>query len=442
LEGGVLLSVWQIPEANPQVRSSDEPQQPSARSGYGRRRNQYNDPRNPLIKFYNLETGVLDQCHIARAYGNQDMYRDLNASDANHIEKQLGILEQDASRVVRHIKEAQTSGATGVDLTRIQLNNLRKFLFVMKYRNNLFWKKYNRTMKEYTSVDKSEVQAFMKRHGFTKPAEVWLHNLKFILDTHIDVREEWKQVVLQNVFSHDAQWYILHMTGAYLCFCQPIHPDDEFIIAENSFGIHEGPTIPGGSYTEYHRVAPLAPQLLLVLRSNLFRDGNEQLLRAYRARPEVSDSPSMFEALQLHPATPTYGVQDMESFEARDDHVFSFKIQKISTDYTNIFNAVMLEEARESITWFSDKAMQKALKAYLANPKFLPDATTFMENKRLAKVRLLGILDGLAPEQFPLSPEGVVEKVEDELSNKPELEVYFKLGRARYTHSSSSAYVL
>ncbi|KAF8537882.1 hypothetical protein BDD12DRAFT_844970 [Trichophaea hybrida] len=424
--------------------SSAKPQQTSSRSGNSQGRDDYDDPKNPLIKFYNLETGVLEQARVARAYGHQDMYRDLNASDVNHIENKLSVLENDAARVVKRIKDVQKSGAATVDLTRIQLNDLRKFLFVMKYRNNKFWKKYScTTMDEYTEVDKTHVQAFMKLRGFTKPAEVWLHTMKVILDTPVDSRGVWQQSVRENGFLHDAMWYIYHMTESYLSFCQPTNPGDEFIITENGFGVNEGPTmytygidprtnlptVNSGSYTEYHKFAPLSPKLLLVLRSNFLRKGNEALLRAMRARPEVSDTPSLFENLQLDAAIPSYDARGyVMGFEMKDDHVFSFTIQKISTSYTDLFNAVMLEEARASITWSSDRAMQNTLKAYLTNPKFPPDPAFFLELKREAKQRLLGILDGSAPKVSPLLQGNLVERVESNIAQKPELEVYFLLG--------------
>jgi hypothetical protein len=380
------------------------------------------------------------------------MYRDLNASYANHIEDKLGVLENKASQVVRRIKDAQKSGTATVDLTRIQLNDLRKFLFIMKYRNNKFWKKYSCTMNEYSEVDKVYVQAFMRLRGFTKPAEVWLHTLKVILDTPIDERGKWQSAVCKNGFSHDAMWFVYHMTESYLSFCQPSHPDDEFIITENGFGINEGPTMynygmdpqtglptaKSGSYTEYHKLAPLSPKLLLVLRSNCLRKGNEAMLRAMRARPEVPDSPSLFENLQLDPATPSYDMQELINLGMKDNHTFSFKIQKISTEYTDLFNTVMLEEARASITWSSDIAMRKTLKAYLENPKFKPHPGLVLELKCEAKLRLLGILDGTAPKVSPLLQGNFIERIENEISQKPELEVYFLLGKHTLNVPSNS----
>ncbi|KAI5843704.1 hypothetical protein BZA05DRAFT_410398 [Tricharina praecox] len=420
------------------------------------------DPRNPLIKFFNLNTGEIEHNRVGRAYGHQDMYRDVTASDANHIEKQLSVLEQIASRAINRIKDSQKMGASSVNLTRTELNTIRKFLFVMKYRNNRFWRKYNcGSMAAYDEVDKAEVQKFMRRRGFKNPGEVWLCTIKAILDTQIDPEGKWKTTVLENAFEHDALWFIFNMTESYLNFCTPDNPEqDEFIVTENGFGIHEGPSMhsvsidPGtgskkvqsGTYTEYHKLAPLSPKLLLVLRSNYLRPGSEEALRVIRARPNVPNTPSLFEDLQLAPATASYGSFIGPNEELSDDHVFTFSIQKISRKWVNDFNAIALEEARASISWKSDMAMQRTLRAYLEHPKFPPMAAMMAELKRDAKVRLLTLLGGdttsvlkpmvltgdlteeMAEKLRRKMEKGMPEDMKREMQNNVKLAPYYKLG--------------
>jgi len=78
-------------------------------------------------------------------------------------------------RVFNRTKDAQKLGAASVDLTRTELNTIRKFLFVMKYRKQGFWQKYNRpSLAEYVGVDRPDVTSFMRRRGFKKPVEMWL----------------------------------------------------------------------------------------------------------------------------------------------------------------------------------------------------------------------------------------------------------------------------
>ena len=416
-------------------------------------RDRKEDPRNPLIKYFNLKSGTIQHNRVARAYGNQDMYRDATASDANHIEKQLSVLEQVASRVFNRTKAAQKLGAASVDVTRTELNTIRKFLFVMKYRNQRFWQKYNRpSIAEYIEVDKSYVANFMRQRGFKKPAEVWLCTIKAILDTRIDPQGKWKETVLEKAFEHDALWFIMNMTESYLNFCTPQDPEhDEFIITENGFGIHEGPTavnpttdpITGaelaetGKYTEYHKIAPLSPRLLVVLRSNFLRPGQEQMLRALRATPDIPDTPSLFEDLRLEAAKPSYGILS-DHGELSDDHVFTFKIQKLSRKWVDLFNTVALAEARKSITWKSDAAMQRTMRAYLEHPAFRPVQGLDMGEKRELKEKLFTLLGGDAttiPKVFTMTDE-----MKRELKKNPKLAPYFKLGKTTPLYQRLRAY--
>ncbi|CCX29845.1 Similar to hypothetical protein [Tuber melanosporum Mel28]; acc. no. XP_002837738 [Pyronema omphalodes CBS 100304] len=365
-----------------------------------------NDPKNPPIKYYDLSTLAIESRRVARAYGIQDMYRDMNAEDVNHIENKLAMLEQSASQVVRLIKDFQKNRPSPtINLTRMQLYDVRKFLFIMKYRTPLFWKKYSGTLSEYNKVDKKEITAYMRKHNMTKPSEVWLRTLKVLLDTKVDAAGEWEKTVVRDAFKHDALWYIINMNFFYLAFCEPADEADEFVITDNGFGIHEGPTytnvdkstgIEGiSSYTEYHKLAPLSPKLMLVLRSNYLRKGCEADLRKFRMRPEVGKSKSLFENLPIEAATPSYASDTalVEKFEAKDEHTFAFKIQSIPRQYVDLFNGLLLHEARGSITWRADSAMQRTLDIFLKGPKFpITGTNDFVEMKRDAKIHLMGLL--------------------------------------------------
>ncbi|KAI5818950.1 hypothetical protein BZA77DRAFT_242319, partial [Pyronema omphalodes] len=349
------------------------PRQAKRKPKHKRKYDPESDPKNPLIKCYDLDTMAIEERRVARVYGIQDMYRDVSAADMNHIENALATLEQSASQVVRLIKEYQNNRPTAtLTLTRIQLRQLRKFLFVMKYRTGGFWRKYSHTLEEYdTAVDKARVAKFMRKKKLTRPIDVWLRTMKVILDTKIDAVGSWRRTVMQEAFEDDALWYIMHMSESYLAFCEPENAEDEFIITENGFGIYEGPTsskideATGAEndswYTEYHKLAPLSPKLLLVLRSNYLRKGNEEALRKNRMRPEVTNAKSLFEDLPLEPATPSYGMAFARQFVEKDEHTFAFKIHKVSREYLDLFNGILLQEARELITWRTDTAMKRTL---------------------------------------------------------------------------------
>ncbi|KAI5796703.1 hypothetical protein FPQ18DRAFT_386277 [Pyronema domesticum] len=428
-----------------------KPKREKLRSGLGPE----NDPKNPLIKHYDMSKMVIEEQRIARVYGVQDLYRDLSAKDSNmnHIESKLGTLEQYASDVVRRIREYQKSRPyrnSVITLTRIELNYLRKFLFIMKYRHSLYWRKYAQEVTAYKEIDKPQIIAYMQRNNMSQLSEVWLRTMQVILDTEIDPEGSWQRTLMRDAFVLDAVAYIYHMTQFYLTLCEPSNADDEFVITDNGFGIHEGPTFitrniqtgeeEAGSYTEYHLLAPLSPRLMLVLRSHLLLKGNERKLREHRMRPDVTNQKSLFEDLELEPAVPSYGANPV-NFQARNDHTFSFKFHTVSRKYLNLFNGILLHEARESITWRTDSAMKRTMAAFIIHPqlKMIPRAV-YIETNRDSKIHLEKLLrqgDEHAPKSQPARqnqvPKTPLPKDPIWRVDPPEYDGYHKLGGTHET---------
>lgn len=410
-----------------------------------------------------------------------NLYQDAGASavDEMHIEKALSVLERQASRIITRIKRAQARNEPSVTLTRVERNCVRKFLFVMKFRNPFFWAKYGCTTEEYQHVDREYVLKFMQERNLTKPIEVWLLTLKTIIETPIDANDEWEKTVYDTCFSHDALWFILHMNGSFMSFCQPADMEDEFILSESAFGIHEGPSegtaafIPkwtstarrdiggldvtteiakmranNGWYTEYHHLAPFSPKLLLVLRSNNLR--TEESKRQFRdmANSGIPGShqwaiPSVFDHLHLEPPEPSYGRNiPIEQFKRSDQDTFTFPLHKLSRRDLVLFNSIILNEVRKELTWTSDLAMTRTLEAYLEEERFrLPmSAAVFLEGedpeitRRQKLHKLFEMLKGRLGEEVESSTPSIGSHIrgmgdfERRLQNNAQEQGYFKLG--------------
>ncbi|RPB29687.1 hypothetical protein L211DRAFT_34180 [Terfezia boudieri ATCC MYA-4762] len=449
--------------------------------------------RNPLINVYSLTDGSITPSPVATSYGHMNMYQDAGASlvDEMHIEKALGVLEGQASRIIMRIKKAQAKNTPSVTLTRVERNCVRKFLFVMKLRHPLFWAKYGCTMEEYQHIDREHVLKFMQEKNFTKPIEIWLHTLKTIIDTPIDADDEWEKTVTDTCFVHDACWFVQHMNGSFVSFCQPVDEEDEFILSESAFGVHEGPTevdsgfIPQGTntsrekpsvggpdltselnrlrtgngwYTEYHNIAPFSPKLLLVLRSNFLRTAESKRQFRAMANSGIPGShqwaiPSIFEHLHLEPPDPSYGRNvPAAQFKRSDQHTFTFPLHKISRKDVLLFNSLILNEVRKNLTWSSDVAMKRALEAYLDEEKFrLPvSPAVFIAGedpeitRRETLHTLLNMLKGRLGEEVPASTPSVGSHIkgmrdfEERLQNNAQEQAYFKLGKPPCISPSST----
>ena len=57
------------------------------------RRPKFNPAMDPYIKFYDLESGVLDFAKVGRSYGIPDMYKDVDHERVYLVEELLSRLE-------------------------------------------------------------------------------------------------------------------------------------------------------------------------------------------------------------------------------------------------------------------------------------------------------------------------------------------------------------
>ncbi|KAK0431995.1 hypothetical protein EV421DRAFT_1911398, partial [Armillaria borealis] len=86
------------------------------------------------VLYYDIASGSLDIRSIGTIYGLKNLYRDAsNPSNANELEEKLSVLEKDAAVVIEALHSNLASGKA--TLKRHDVERLRKFMFVMHYRN-------------------------------------------------------------------------------------------------------------------------------------------------------------------------------------------------------------------------------------------------------------------------------------------------------------------
>jgi hypothetical protein len=144
----------------------------------------------------------------------------------------------------------------------------------------------------------------------------------------------------------------------YLAFCTPDDANDEFILTENCYNVHEGPNniafnpdtsdYEVTSWTSYHEFSPITPRLMLVLRSFLLpnkeEDTNEHIRnwrKEYyemnaRMHLNLATANSILEDLPVHRARKSYsrlsaeGIQLLpnENVSRRSYHQFTFRFSR------------------------------------------------------------------------------------------------------------------
>ena len=446
-----------------EVGPSNAPKEPKPRveteviKGTGKpkpRNPRFNPAMDPYLKFYDLESGVLDFAKVGRSYGIPDMYKDVDHERVYHVEELLSKLENSAAIIYHKIKKVHESGKPNFSITRKDRNILRKFLFVMRYRSHKFWSKYTGTIDTYEHSDRSRLIEFLKERSITDLRQVWLQNLEVIVKTEIDEDREWLQTIGREMFGDDAGLYVLHMSESYMAFCEPQSAEDEFIITDNGFGIFEGPVVydtanlkstgADGSpprlgdprYTEFHKLAPLSPRLILVLRSNFLRDEpiwkrRREISRQFDAQPGAV---SILQDLPIKPPEIHYVLPGKTKLVHTLDDQFFFEIYKVKTEQIHVINGLMLQEAVRSITWVSDESLVRSFHAFLGNPDFvigislplLPEIKSYIA-LRFQKERLLSLLDKPYPTEGKKPLEELNKMSEDMRKNKG-LQPYYKLG--------------
>ncbi|CAG8471706.1 135_t:CDS:1 [Ambispora leptoticha] len=334
-----------------------------------------------LLQTYDRTVGQLCVSLTAKNYGYTNMYKDLDHQDVMHVEDKLSKLEGRASKTIRDIITASQK-ENQIALLRRDLGDLRKFLFIMNYRNRSRWSQF--ANEKFDVMTKLLVKNFMHEHKLKSAREVWLRNIREILDTpHEDVKDNMR------IFDLDRNDYQFRMIDCFLVIWQA-GENDEFIITSNGFGIFEGVTGPGlfGQFQfAYHSFYVISPKLVLVLCHASFReeigpDTMQKKLGFNRSILENAPHPPAiptYVAIPKHVPIDEYGRStDRNPFtafdsylksiglERREDDIFTFPFAKINSATVHLVNSVLLNETKEDLvlTFLSHSYLYKTIVKY------------------------------------------------------------------------------
>ena len=254
---------------------------------------------------------VICEKPINRILGQMDMYDDKTKSgkEQRRIEEVLGRLENQAALAFTKIKKAyaehqERQGEEGereqpehmgaACLTRSERDCIRKFLYILKYRGLMDHQRYNHQMPgAYVAEDREYMHEFMDEKLYERPLNVWLDNIKQIIDMDMDLEYDWAHELTKRMYPEDAMMFFMHSEMFYMCICTPANPDDEFLLTDNSYNVFEGPNtfirnkqtgkVQQSLFAPLHMFAPVSPKLMIVLRNallpNPLEDADEEIRR-------------------------------------------------------------------------------------------------------------------------------------------------------------------
>ncbi|CAF9938921.1 hypothetical protein IMSHALPRED_001139 [Imshaugia aleurites] len=342
-------------------------------------------PQPQKLTVLDLQRGEFKQGDVSETFGIVDMYRDFEEVDRDQqkLERELSVLENAAADILARVKRIHDAGKNQVQLSRKEKDTLRRFLFIMMYRNSSFAKRFQTSRKDYDADDRVEMLAYMDERGFQSPRDVWFANIRAFLKVELD--EDWPNA-LENLsrraYPSDARWFFTHIQAFFIAFCTPKKTEEEFLLTQNAYGVYEGPTS-AGPWTDYHRFAPVSPKIMIVLRSLLLpfagveQDaGIRQMLESTKSmHPDPDKAGSFLEDMPVSRAGNNYSrvingrVELLSTKMSRDKHIFYFPFFALDHDHVQKINMICLENAHDTstIVYKSPESLRTALEFYLTD---------------------------------------------------------------------------
>lgn len=342
------------------------------------------------LSFLNLEDGKIESRNTSRTFGMNNMYLDPSIFPASSVaecavEKELCALEERAAKILQKIETACIRGDGQFSVTRHEKDELRRFLFIMLYRNRTFERRFEKSKKDYDADDRYNMLIYMRERGIEDPKTVWLNNLLVFLRVPLGPKKEWIREVTEKAYPLDAEWFIMHLESTFLSFCCPAglpHSNDEFMLTQNAYSIFEGPN-DETQWTDWHVFAPVSPNLMIIMRKNVLQKWDDPDMERMRLEQlEVMKSviglgrvkPQRLSKLMVLPlerpqvrysGSPSDG--GPVSLFSKDDE-FTFKFIRLGTEHLQLLNTIFFEEAitRAGIVFNDRQKFMRMLEHYLA----------------------------------------------------------------------------
>lgn len=347
-----------------------------------------------FVHYYDIATGSLDIRPIGKVYGVPNFYQDIrNPHNINELEEKLADLERHAASIIMDLHKALPQGT--FTLKRRSLELLRKFLFIMHYRNASYSNTYFQVDHPENAGGRQWIESFMKAKGIQSAVEVWLHFLRYYLDaSHSDIMRDAAELVekygdegLQKMITKTcippdlenfpAYTYHTHAQNYFFSIWEAAE-GEEFVITHNAFGLWEG-LICG--HPDLHRIFVVSPHIAIVLRNVILRPEMKEYIKP---------GSFMSSLLNINPAPPTpiyasgkhgthishvdfqspMSLARYRSSQEGENDSFVFKITKLSRPQTLEFNSVVLVNVRKtgSLTFLSRESMLRTARAFRSLP--------------------------------------------------------------------------
>ncbi|KAG0260962.1 hypothetical protein BGZ95_004324, partial [Linnemannia exigua] len=261
------------------------------------------------INVYRVEGHTTNLTNVSRAYGADDMYRDVTMVNCMKFEKLLAKHECTSATFIRKIWNEEED----LSLTRAQLADMKKFLVVMMYRSEHRRSQYfNHSFDFHSDIS---VRNHMEHNNISNAQTVWFKNLKWIIEASAE------DIVMEY---HKAA---------------------------------EARANPG---IWFHNFFVVSPRFAIVLVNRLYLEERD------KKEPRWT---SMFsDQLHVFPETVYKKGRPSKDFNlathATPDDVFKYKRIIVPKDEVYKVNSILLDDRRQFLTYRSNVSMYKTLRYY------------------------------------------------------------------------------
>jgi hypothetical protein len=199
----------------------------------------------------------------------------LTQDQESRIETELGRLENDVTPLFEKLLQAQSGSesTTVVGYTKLlpsEMFLLKKFIFIMRYRQ-AFFKKYNYDNEAaYQYEDKTKLLQYMRSKNLLRPIDVWFDNIWHMLTLKIEEEKKWYDAIEKLIYPEDAFW-LQNMLSMYPVTCTPRKREEEFVVTGDAFCLHEGQN--DNLYTtKFHIICVVSPRLAVLMRHGILSE--------------------------------------------------------------------------------------------------------------------------------------------------------------------------
>lgn len=294
------------------------------------------------INIWNVNEKKQFKMQVEVAFQKKYLYKDdNNKEDTMHIENAFSKLESDVAPIIKKIIDSKNK----IELNRLELKLIKKFLHLMEFRSKNRNRQYKNSL--FDPLTELSLKSKCKDEDYVA---LWLRELKYLIENEIDFGINEETPLTLPIF----QEVIKHYKGTFVVVfdaCQ----GEEFFLTDN-YGTFEKSSVTGLPIISFY---PLSPRKLIALVSGWNLNSNTLYLDEKTSIPSTYISPPK-NKYKNYMGNRAYRRLGRES----DNDKFIYTISKIDNNTVRQINAFLINQVHEQLCFMNSNNIKNSLKFY------------------------------------------------------------------------------